>query len=385
MSLGDHCYPMNFENANPAGGPKAMKERDLLLKRIIELSVNGLIYMFDEEKNLYCHKVRRVPNGMVREGLSLRYTIISLLGLQRFEAYGGRSGIDLQRAFESTLRSGYKIDNIGDLGLLLWLLALSSPQHISAISAELDVKEALKRYPDARVGKTTEVAWFLAGLSHIALALVECPQWLESLATQTYVLLKENYGGKGVFGHLKRNTLPGIIRGRIGSFADQVYPIYALCKFGKAYENSEALTIAKDSGEAICRLQGPYGQWWWHYDAISGQVIGRYPVYSVHQDGMGPMALFALGEATGECFEFYIYKGLDWISGANELRENLVDYTRGVIWRSFYRTKAKMYLEEVLSLARLNDGKDKVNDLSILFECRPYHLGWLLYAFANRK
>jgi hypothetical protein len=27
---------------------------------------------------------------------------------------------------------------------------------------------------------------------------------------------------------------------------------------------------------------------------------------------------------------------------------------------------------------------ERAEDLKVLFECRPYELGWLLYAFANR-
>jgi len=82
--------------------------------------------------------------------------------------------------------------------------------------------------------------------------------------------------------------------------------------------------------EAICRMQGPSGQWWWHYDARNGRIFERYPVYAVHQDGMAPMALFALGEVARLDFSEPIYKGLAWISGNNELpdRRSSADATR---------------------------------------------------------
>jgi hypothetical protein len=126
------------------------------------------------------------------------------------------------------------------------------------------------------------------------------------------------------------------------------------------------------------------GQWWWHYDAVSGKTIGRYPVYSVHQDGMAPMALFALSEISGNDFSHAIYRGLEWIAGKNELDLNLVDFSRNIIWRSFRRKKYKMYYDEILSLINLDNIGREYKDLTVLYECRPYHFGWLLYAFADK-
>ena len=46
---------------------------------------------------------------------------------------------------------------------------------------------------------------------------------------------------------------------------------------------------ARPHASASCRV--PHGQWWWHYDVRDGSVVERYPVYSVHQHAMAPMAL----------------------------------------------------------------------------------------------
>ncbi len=54
-----------------------------------------------------------------------------------------------------------------------------------------------------------------------------------------------------------------------------------------------------ETAAAICGLQGPEGQWWWHYDTRNGSVVEGYPVYSVHQHAMAPMALLDLREAGG--------------------------------------------------------------------------------------
>jgi len=360
-------------------------EREVMLKRIIDLAVKGLANMFDEEKRLFCYRMRQTSDGIVREGVSRRYTIISLIGLHRYEAQGGQSPIDIQATLAVLLEDTEQIDNIGDLGLLLWLCALVSPKQLNKIFHNLDIKRSLEKYSDGRQGKTTELAWFLAGLSHSALASNQKANGQEDLSMQAFSMLKRNFGAKGIFGHMNKSSLAGILRGRIGCFADQVYPIYALSMFAKAYENKEALKIANECAEAICRLQGDLGQWWWHYDSLTGKVIGRCPVYSVHQDGMAPMALFALSEVSGLNFDTHIYKGLKWITGNNELGFDLIDTSQNVIWRSIYSKRYKMYYDEMLTLTGLTGNKRKHNDLRILFECRPYQLGWLLYAFADKQ
>lgn len=359
-------------------------KQDLLIEALIQLAVNGLGKMFDKEKGLFCYAVRRTDNGLCKEGVSLRYTIISLLGLHRFEAQDGRSPIDIESILARLLENVGAIDNLGDVGLLIWLCALVSPDRLERNFSNLSIRQSLDKYPDARKGKTTEIAWFLAGLSHSTLAQSQGAGGLKDLSMQTFEMLKRNYGAKGIFGHKNKSSLAGILRGRIGCFADQVYAIYALSMFAKAYGNQEALKMAVNCAEAICRLQGPLGQWWWHYDSTTGRVIGKYPVFSVHQDGMAPMALFALSEDTGPKFIGPILKGLKWIGGSNELGFNMIDTSENMIWRSFYRKRNRRYYDEALALTGFSDNKGQHEGLKILFECRPYHFGWLLYAFADK-
>lgn len=354
------------------------------IPQLVNLSASGLSRMFDEGTQLFCYRRKRTQTGLENEGASYRYTAITLQGLHQFAAAGGTSPIDVPKALSNLVRGADRIDNIGDLGLLLWLVARAEPESLGSLAEHVDFKNALETYADARAGSTTEIAWFLTGLCYARSVSHGSTPDVDKLAFRTYEALKQNYGGKGIFRHMHSSTLAGKLRGRIGSFADQVYPIYALSKFGRAYENGEASKIAVECGEAICRLQGPLGQWWWHYDAATGRVLGRYPVYSVHQDGMAPMALFACADATGQNFDEAIYKGLAWIAGANELELNLVDESRSVIWRSFYRKKYKMYQEEALDLLGITRKETARRDLMVLYECRPYHLGWLLYAFADK-
>ena len=114
---------------------------------------------------------------------------------------------------------------------------------------------------------------------------------------------------------------------------------------------------------------------------MTGRVVERYPVYSVHQHAMAPMALFAAQDACDADFREQIYKGLGWIGGANELQQDLKNESASVIWRCIYPPKSRSYLGRISVLM----GKERTAELSILHECRPYELGWLVYAFAGRE
>jgi hypothetical protein len=348
------------------------------VSQLMEVAIRGLDPMFDRERGLFCHRLQQTPDGLVREGISQRYTIMTLLGLLRAQSAGVQSPFDVPATLDRLLSDTGWLDNIGDLGLLLWLCAFSSPEDLTRFHAKFDVERAFERYPDVRRRPTMELSWFLAGLAHASGTGMRQPLSVARLANETYQLLLENQGAHGVFGHIgRRSSLAGMIRGRVGSFADQVYPIYAMAHFGHVYGLKEAGEKALQCARAICRLQGPLGQWWWHYDSVTGRVVEQYPVYSVHQHAMGPMALFALQDTFYADFGEHVYRGLEWINGANELRQDLEDKAAGIVWRCIRPLQASSSVARIRTLL----GKEQnLSTMEVLFECRPYELGWLLYA-----
>jgi hypothetical protein len=177
----------------------------------------------------------------------------------------------------------------------------------------------------------------------------------------------------------------------VASFADQVYPIQALSRYHAACDDRNALMDATRCAEQICALQGSDGQWWWHYDSRNGRVIEGYPVYTVHQDAMGPMALFDLHEAGGPDFSDAIGRGLGWMVTAAEVGHSLICDDLDVIWRKVGRAEPNKLLRAVRAGAsRLHDGiRLQVLDrmfppTRIDYECRPYHLGWVLDTWLAR-
>jgi len=371
-----------------AGNVQApLREAQATIDRFVALAVRGLVPMFDPQKQLFCYSLKKTEAGMVREGLSPRYTMMTLMGLHRLEEAGGTSPIAIQPVLQGLLKNLDWLEDIGDLGVLLWTCALLAPERLAELEGRIALETALTRYRRAQRGVTMELAWFLTGLSNWALACPEKQPRLRALAFQTFALLKKNRGEQGFFGHLARGgSVMGMTRGRIGSFADQVYPIYAMTRFSQAYQEDSALQMALQTGRGLCEAQGSLGQWWWHYDSLTGRVLEGYPVFSVHQHAMGPMTLFALGEAAQVDFTPWIERGLQWINSENELGFNMEDGAAQVIWRCQYRSASqiKTYLKAALNLGDAAKPYEAKKDLKVLFECRPYELGWLLYAFASR-
>jgi hypothetical protein len=260
------------------------------------------------------------------------------------------------------------------------------PERLPGIDVTFNLKQALAHFGETRRRRTMELAWFLSGLASQNLACPDGLPHLRSIAIETYELLRSNQGELGLFSHLaETGGWAGLMRGRFGSFADQIYPTYALAKFSQAYELPKAAEPALACAQTLCELQGPAGQWWWHYDAPTGKVLGRYPVYSVHQHGMAPMGLWAIADATQFDFSPWIFKGLRWIGGENELEYDLQDASANVVWRCIYRTDFLRHCDTALALVVSREDSHAHNDLEVLHECRPYELGWLLYSWAGRS
>jgi hypothetical protein len=355
------------------------------VRELLDSAADGLVDMFDPVTKFFCHRLNRTENGLVREGSSPRYTMMTLLGLHRLERAGIPSKVDIQQVFDNLLQTRDQMNDLGDLGLLLWLCAVVSPENLEKVYATIGISSALSRYVAAQEVRTMELAWFLSGLAHAKLACGEDHQDAARVALETLLLIQGNQGNAGIFGHMARKSFSGLLRGRIGSFADQVYPIYAFSKLSQAYNLPDALQSAINCAGAICGAQGGLGQWWWHYDSVTGKVVEQYPVYSVHQHGMAPMALFALEEACGGDFTPAISKGLNWISGNNELAWDFRDKSADIIWRCAYPETYRRRLSTIATLLTGRSMSPSSMHMKVKFECRPYELGWLLYAFSGRR
>jgi hypothetical protein len=354
-----------------------------LSQSVVELAIRGLPQMFLPERQLFCSVLRRQPDGtLLPLGNSPRYTLMTLLGLHRFQAACKVRVVNPGPVLDELLRDLGWITSAGDLGNLLWTLAEIDPERLPLLYRRVNLPDAVPRFPDYRRGSTTELAWLLTGLA-LARQIPEPRQWkFGTLAVEIFHRLCANQGPHGLFGHLApARSLAGWLRGSIGSFADQAYPILALSHFGALFNSPRAIDRAMQCAEAIVRLQGPQGEWWWHYDSASGTVTRPYPVYSVHQHGMAPMALQAIAGVTRtRDFEPAMERGLEWIAGNNILGQEMRSSADKLIWRSIALEGWGPKLEEMRTMLTHRPAAPITPRPHVVHQCRPYELGWALYA-----
>jgi hypothetical protein len=346
--------------------------------RLRRLALDGLAGLYDEADRSFVFRVRREGARTVREGRSARYTAIAMIGLSREGDTETRRV--LRHEPDLLLRElggrGEASTSLGDVALIHWALTAHGRG---------DREQTLRRLTALRPTETgqptVELAWCLMALCVDAEAPVG--DLRERLARR----LVGSAHPSGVFPHVVDG--PGSLRRHVACFADFVYPIQALSAYHRLTGDAPALAAALKAGTLICRLQGPAGQWWWHYDVRTGEVVEPYPVYAVHQDSMAPMALHALQKASGRDFEEAVARGLRWLESAPELQGgSLIDEPAGLIWRKVARREpGKLARSLQAAASRLHPGL-RVPGLDRLlppraidYEDRPYHLGWVLYTW----
>jgi hypothetical protein len=339
-----------------------------------ELWVAQLRRCYEPASGLFARQIRDGAWAPVLGTEAITSTAICLIGLDRAgvpvtRVAGGAT--DLCRRAAARLReSGY----VGGIGLLLWAgsaLRAAAPLDLLG-EAGLDAAALESAIPALT---TMEVAWLVSGLLH-----ADHP----ALGSATVAALRELQTRQGpglAFRHAGRAApLHHRLRRRIANFADQVYPVQALSFASLARGGVCWRPLAERAAGHMVARQGPLGQWWWHHDGQTGEVVEPFPVYSVHQHSMAPMALRALAAAGGTHHAEAVRRSRAWI-GANELGEQMADPSTGVVWRSIERAERGLaHLRRRARIALARPAQGDVTALRLNREMRPYEWGWLLYA-----
>jgi hypothetical protein len=358
-------------------------DSDELVSHLRGIAVRALRGMYVPREGLFVFRSKKTSSGVVYEGLSRRYTAIVLIALAGEKSdvaeniLEGHSPRDVSRRLAQSLPAD---PNLGDAALTLWASCALQ------ISDRQRIREALRglllpngRYP------TVEIAWALKAFC------VDCEAEAAGVRERLAERLISAFNpGTGIFPHFigpKRS-----LRDHVACFADQVYPIQALSAYHRLSGNKNALEVANRCAEKICELQGAGGQWWWHYDRRTGKVIEGYPVYCVHQDAMAPMALLELHLAGGPDYSTAIARGLSWMSNAPEINFSLIDSTNCAIWRKVDRRGPRKFCRFFKAAASWIHASFPISWMDrwftpvfVDYECRPYHLAWLLYAWPETR
>jgi hypothetical protein len=369
-----------------------------LLDRLLRIAQLRLAEQHDNGEFVFTVTGEPQPGGGWRlrpAGTSLRYGAITALGLLRLPEPDQRTVLAGMRADDLVGQLAKRIDEIsgvGDAALVCWAAAECGHADLDHAVQRLAALDQPERPVDV-----VSAAWVISALA-AARPLVDVERHLAAARRR---LLAAR--GAAVYPHTTGPDTPWY-RAHVGSFADQVYPIQALARLHRSGDDPEALAVADTVAGAICSAQGAGGQWWWHYDSRSGAVVEGYPVYSVHQHAMGPMALLDLADAGGDRHLEAIRRGLRWMAGPPEGRSasaqsasaqsastvELVLDDPPTTWRKVARADPRKVVRGLRAAStRIVPGArlaalDRVYPPGVVdHECRPYELGWMLYTWLS--
>jgi len=345
---------------------------------LVNLALETLPRMLVPGANLFCGELRKndLTPAYDRKS-SARYTLISLLGLARARASKHNVEMDIEAVYRE-LVSYENVLSPGDLGLQLWL-----DHRLGSIRAEAIVNHIknLLRSSDWHKIVTMELAWILTGLTqHNFKSGQESDKITDSLVQY---LVSNRTAACGLFYHLGNG-----MRRRFPNFASQIYTIHALSRRSRLAGDKRSGERAMAASQHLSKLQRANGGWPWLYDVDRGQVVEPFEIYSVHQDGMAPMAFHELSAATGMASDEIVNRGLKWLYGENELGANMIDENNGLIYRSIRRKSIQaivsLHSRTLMSAAGVSlHTEPPPSSLEVNPTCRPYHLGWILEAWCE--
>jgi hypothetical protein len=373
--------PCPLSAASPPGAPTVdpalafhRRVETMCLDRLRE-SLNPTTHLFD----------RQLRHGRWERASGtedLTSTAICLIGLHRAAVEPRRIALEPHRSLAALVEIWRERSYPGALGLLVWANAVWDGLPLDRLLDAVGVSPGLV----AAAGEpltTMENAWLVSGLAH---------EWRRSGHPWTRValeaavdeLLSRQDPATRLFLHASAKApLTHRVRRFVANFADQIYAVQAAA-FAAPHVRPEALGAASACADRLVALQGGLGQWWWHYDPRDGRVARRFPVFSVHQDAMAPMALTALAAAGGRDHRAARDRGYRWIE-VNEVRTSLVDARVGTIWRCVERREPGV-TRLVRDAARIAGWKGREDGstrrLAVNLETRPYEWGWCLAAGA---
>ena len=360
-----------------------------IVRELCSMAIGALCRMYRPDQRLFCFHIRKAGDSEVVEGVSHRYTATVLLTLAGYDrqvaelVLEDHSPEDVCNALIDQVQDS---KDLGAVALTLWAARALSLRRTGDVLRQLKVM-----LPDREAYPTVEVAWALTALSIPGDAPSDA-----ALAERIAVRLLASFNRhSGLFPHWPAGVHSPWLRSHVTCYADFVYPIQALSWYHLSTGHTAAVDTAGECAARMCELQGPHGQWWWHYDVRTGRVVERYPVYAVHQDAMGPMALHDLqktGFADFGTFERSIARGVQWLMDPPEIDHSLVDQARGIIWRKVYRSEVRRLVRTLQAgTSRLHHslrlpGVDRLFPPgNVDYESRPYEMAWILYAWRGEE
>lgn len=345
------------------------------------LSIAALRRAMDEPANLFNRCLKDGQWQPAKPYEAITGTATALIGLHR-------AGIDPllvhakpRHIIEALARHAAEQPGVGALGLVIWANAVWDAMPLTDLLARAKQSpQSLEKWADARM--TMEAAWLVSALSHEVRrdGGIDVGPLLRASIERLRCRFSEE---ARLFSHATEAcALNHRVRRWVANFADQIYSVQALAFASIVTGDDEALMVAGCCADRLVDLQGDLGQWWWHYDPRTSQIAQAYPVYSVHQYGMAPMAMASLRAAGGNDFAGAVRIGRQWLT-QNELGIEMIDAEAQVIhggieydegrWRWLHRRMRSV-------LRRRHGHVADGSRLRLRREMHTFEMGWALYA-----
>lgn len=364
--------------------------------QFVPIAVRGLDRMVSPDGKWFCFLARpSQTGGLSLEDKSERYSAMSLIGLAQDVDGVAASRVDTAPIADSLHAWAPTAHDLGDASLVLWSEILREDARAEATAAAILVRRDEIHAPGFDLA-SMENGCLLLGLAEAMRAGIGGTP-VAKFAADLADLLRGNQSAAGLFSFGRKLRRKNVHRARmdyrLGSFASQVYPIMGFAAYARAAGDDAARDVARRCAARICELQGDEGQWWWVFHSHRPETAVRYPVYTVHQDAMGPMALFAAALADGgtDRYDASVQQSFGWFDDRTErTADELVDRDLGVVWRAVQH-------DDPAQTGRLGLGRGELSRMGratwlgfadrreldggfTCRECRPYHLGWILLA-----
>ncbi len=340
--------------------------------------------MFDERSCLFAYSTRLTDGQYVNDfshRCVYRYTINSLAGIQRARKVN-ETDWDIDPLIDRFLALHRPaVTNAGDNGLLLYVLAAAG--HPEAQSQLSTVELVLNHEKTVVNLNLQDISWMLAGLTKCA-ELSGDPRSIAA-AHKCWGVLHSRYFSPKTFlpYHSLSRYRPGFT-----SFGGVAYCLWSAYQYAQVFGDSQARATFQASVQQVMKLQGHRGEWPWFINANNGTVLDWYQLYSVHQDSMAMLFLLpALDSGVAEA-RTAIRNSYRWLCGNNELGAVMILDKPFFIYRSIRQKttfeRGQRYLRALGSHILGWRAKPlPASCLEINRECRSYHIGWLLFAWAG--
>lgn len=321
------------------------------------------------------------------KGESIRYAAISQIGIAKWIKSHPQDSECLPGLWPRISAGFETITHIGDMALSVWAGVDSQANDVDKF-----VKALVKLWLEqAGICNAVELGWVVQACTRLSCEKGDLSPEIEKVLKGAHGQLADLFNSQSsLFQRHNRGSMRQAVSRRVACFADQVYPIVAMSNYGMVFNDQRSIEMASSAVDQICKYQGQLGQWQWHYDVSGNKLSEEYPVFSVHQDSMAPMAILIGDKASNANHLKEIELGVRWLFGANELQQDLVLQDQGIVWRDIERCEPEKFSRSARGLCCVLGLKGVQRYLGNLFskfkvnyECRPYHLGWILYAWAD--